>query len=620
MRKIQVVMMSALLSGISLSIFAQETDRNKEQQDLNREMTLEREYDPIIQDAAKVNTLPVVREMSVSKRPIIYSDYAVALMPDKEMNTLPAGSLMTDVEHLRRNGYLHFGGGMLMNFMGDFGYHLLDTDKDKLGIHFSHRSMNGNVKFDEERNMEKRKAKFNDNIGGLDYKHLFDKATLKLGGKFGYSAFNYYGERRASLSGDPLDDVYYDYSATNQGNRLINVYGGVASDVSSYYGYHFDVDYTNFNQKYLYSPSSDGLTENHIGLGLGFSSPVNDGKFFGVDIKTNILSYAKPTMNIGFNKILDSAYNQFNGILTPYFKMENDKMKLLLGLNLMFLSQNDEIDVLVSPNITLDVPVATWSVFYTKLGGGIESNSMADLSRTNRYINPIFPADASKTWADLQLGIRSSASAGLWFDVFAGYKYTESDVLFNPFQSYWGNDGFNNTIAVFQPTTQRLQVGATLKYDYKKVIDFYLKGVYNHYMLKELYNKTTSEYIGSWKSAWAVAVSPDEDMKAYGMPAFVANAGINVRPIKPLTIGIDYCMMSGMYAYLMSGSYSSSSVNHENVKMKAINDLRLRASWQFNDMFGIYAQFNNLLFQNSELYYGYPVQPFTAMAGFSVNF
>ena len=605
MRKIQVVMMSALLSGISLYGFAQEADKNSEKEkNLNREMTLEREYDPIVQDATKVNTLPVVREMNISKRPILYSDYAVPTVPEKEMTLLPAGTMMTDVEHTRRNGYLHFGGGMLMNMMGDFGYHLLNTDRDRLGVYFSHRSMNGNVKFENgDDSIQKRKAKFNDNIGGLDYKHSFDRATLKLGGKFGHSAFNYYGMPTNPSGLPPLSSVaiFSDFD-TNQGNRLINVYGGVASDIATSIGYHIDADFTNFKQKYSLSKELDGMMENHIAIGFGINSPLNDGKCFGVDLNANILSYTEPSEansviidSAGFNTHLNATFN-------PYFRMESDVLKLLLGLNVMVVSQNDETNVYASPNIALDVPVATWSVFYAKLVGGIESNSMAELSRTNRYINPAFTADASKTWADLKLGIRSSATAGLWFDIFAGYKYTESDVLFNPSSYTWLNDGFNNVSMLFQPSTQRLQVGATLKYDYKKVVDFYLKGEYHHYTIK---------YLDTWKNVYGGnGLNADDEMKAYGRPSFIANAGINVRPVKPLTLNLDYCMMSGIYAY--SGS--------ENVKMKTINDLRFRASWKFNDMFSIYAQCNNLLFQKQELYYGYPMQPFSAMAGFVVNF
>ncbi|MDR2039335.1 MAG: TonB-dependent receptor [Bacteroidales bacterium] len=605
MRKIQVVMITALLSGTSLSGFAQEPDKNKEaekerierQQNLNREMTLEREYDPIVQDAAKVNTLPVVREMNISKRPIVYSDYAVPTLPDKEMNILPAGMLMTDVAHSKRNGYLHFAGGMFMNFNGDFGYHLLNTDRDKLGVYFSHRSTNGNVKFSED-SIAKRKAKLNDNFGGLDFRHRFNvnAATLSLGGSFGYSAFNYYGVPTHTF----VAPVAENDSATSQGNRYINVYAGVASGRESSPGYYIGIDYKNFNQKYSLSKGYNGVTENNIGLHIGLNSPVNNGQRFGVDFKMNMLIYTEP--GISDVKIDSAAFdNRYEATLSPYYRLENDKMKLLLGLNLMIVSQ-DETDIFVSPNIALDVPIANWSLFYVNLGGGIESNTMYELSRLNRYINPAFTPDVSKTWADLKLGVRSNAAAGLWFDIFAGYKYTESDVFYNPSSYGWIDKGFNNVSMAFQPASQRLHAGATLKYDYQHIFDFYLKGVYNHYNLK---------YLDTWKNAYGtMGLDKDDDMEAYGRPTFTVDAGLNIRPVKPLTLSVDYSMASGMYAYL----------DKENVKMSTINDLRFRASWKFNDMFSVYAQFNNLLFGKHEMYYGYPMQPFSAMVGFSVTF
>ena len=596
MRKIHVVMISTFLSGVSLHGFAQESDKKE---DLNREMTLERVYDPIVQDATKVNTLPVVREMSVTKRPIVYSNYSIAVIPEKEMSVLPSVELMTEVDHLARKGYLHFGGGMLFNLMGDFGYHLIDNDKSRLGVNFSRRSMNGNVKFDDKWGIDKRKAKFNDNIGGLDFKHHFDMATLRLGGKFGHSAFNYYG-MPTNLLPTNYASVLYD-STTIQANRLINFYGGIASDLPYSLGYHFGVDYTNFKQKYSLHKDLDGMTENHIALDMGMSSPLSDGKNFGVDLNMNLLSYSEPVRSNSV--VLDSAAfkTHVNATLNPYFSMKNDTWKLLLGFNFMLVSQNSETDVYVSPNISFDAAIANWTVFYATLGGGIESNSMAEISRMNRYINPAFTADASKTWADLKLGIRSSSTAGLWFDVFAGYKYTESDLLFNPSSFPWVNNGFNNVSMAFQPTTQRIQAGATLKYDFQKVVDFYVKGVYNYYNVK---NSDT------WKNTYVTNGMADDELKAYGRPSFVANAGINIRPVKPLTLALDYCMMTGMQAY----------TGEESVKMKAINDLRFRASWQFNDMIGAYAQFNNLMFQKHEMYYGYPMQPFSVMVGAAVNF
>ena len=617
---LRVVITSFFLMGISMQGFAQEAERRNEererQQNLNREMTLEREYDPIVQDATKATTLPAIREISITKRPINYSDYAIPLLPEKETNLLTPGKLMTETYHSKRNGYLHFAGGMSTNLMGDFGYHLLDTDRDLLSVYFSHRSTNGNVRFEEE-GFDKRKAKFNDNLGGLDFKHRFDRATLSLGGKYGYSTFNYYGiptNRRVTSPGwSSVAFPFIEDTTTNQGNQLIHLYGNVTSHFPYSLGYHFGAEYTRFNQKYSLSKELEGMTENHIGIDFGLSSPVNDGKSFGIDMKANILTYTTPSPVD--NIFIDSAaFNtHVNATLNPYYRFESDTWKLLLGVNLMVVSQNDEINMYASPNITLDVPFAVWNLFYAKLGGGIESNSMAELSRINRYVNPAFTADASKTWADLKLGVRSTAAAGFWFDIFADYKYTESDVFFNPSSYFWINEGFNNVSMVFQPTSQRIQAGFTLKYDYQQLVDFYLKGIYDYYMLK---NSET------WKSSGTnVIVIDDSELKPYGKPTFTANAGVNVRPVKPLTLTLDYCMMSGLYAYSPPGfGVLMFNVDDMNMKMKTINDLRFRASWKFNDTFSIYAQFNNLLFQKQALYYGYALQPFTAMAGFNINF
>ena len=56
------------------------------------------------------------------------------------------------------------------------------------------------------------------------------------------------------------------------------------------------------------------------------------------------------------------------------------------------------------------------------------------------------------------------------------------------------------------------------------------------------------------------------------------------------------------------------------LKMNNINELNLTGSYTFNDIFGVYAKLNNILFQEYELYYGYPMQKFSAMVGVNINF
>ena len=87
-------------------------------------------------------------------------------------------------------------------------------------------------------------------------------------------------------------------------------------------------------------------------------------------------------------------------------------------------------------------------------------------------------------------------------------------------------------------------------------------------------------------------------------------AGVTVRPIKNLSASLDYYLGTGREAKLGS----------QDVKMDNINELNLTGAYNFNDTFGMYLKLNNVLFQKYELYYGYPLQKFSAMIGVNINF
>ena len=201
------------LLGSAAAASAQE-DVTKEK-NLNREMTLEREYDPSVQDASKVNTLPVVKEPEVRKIPIDYSNYTIAADPQKEISLLPSGNIMTQMDYNKRRGYFNFGMGTRMNINGDLGYHILSTEKDQLNLWYSHRSTNGKPKDYDV------KAKINDNLGGINYKHAFEKTIFSIGAKYGYSAFNYYGAALSDPTSSyaPSEDLTLSFYAGNYDHK-----------------------------------------------------------------------------------------------------------------------------------------------------------------------------------------------------------------------------------------------------------------------------------------------------------------------------------------------------------------------------------------------------------------
>lgn len=577
------VLCATVLLGTTSGVYAQQDE--KRGKDLNREMTLEREYDPSVQDASKINSLPVVKEPQVRKMPIDYSTFTVPVEPGKELGILGSGKIMTDMEFNKRRGYVNFGGGNYLNLNGDLGYHILSTEKDKLGLYFSHRSTNGNIKSIQDD--EKRKAKLNDNIGMIHYKHEFQKVSLKLAGQYGYSAFNYYGYPGYSVSSD-LSNSLLD---KNQANQQLYLNGGVASKGSSAFNYLLDLSYRNFSRKYGLSPDIKGAKENNVGLNLDLNAGFDGNKKIGLAILGDYFSYGLPD---NYKDSFLDIDNHAEVTLSPYFSVEGSNWNVKLGVNAMFITGKDN-KIFASPNIMADVEIAKSTVLYASFLGEAKANSMYQVSLENRYVNPMSAVKTSRTWMDGTIGIKSGVAPGFWFDVFAGYKITDNEHFFIPEMEadhdIWGNVG-----APVYMNAKLFHAGAILKYSYQQLVDFTLKGVYNAWTVNADEN--------------AVPLDPTFKPEAYNKPKMELDATIDVKPIDKLTISLNYYLGTDRYA----------CVNGRNEKMNNINELNVKGSYAFNNTFGAYVKVNNMLSQKYDMFYGYKTQGFNAMVGVNLNF
>ena len=595
--KIKILTGIILLGGF-IFVNAQEQDDGR----LVREMTLEREYDPTIQDANKVNRLPDVREPEVTKHSIEYSPFTIPANPEKEIIVLPSGEIMTTIPFDKRRGYFHFGGGMYMNLNGDLGYHFLNDEKDKLNFYFSHRSTNGNVEYLQLPG-EKQKAVLNDNLAVLDFKHYFNPAVLRLGGSFGYTQFNYYGlpfgSYFASLADptvNPLDSLAD--RTTKQGNQTINAYAGIQSKDYAKIGYLLDFEFLRFDQKYGISELRDGVEENKYTVRLGLSSGLGYGnQRIGIAGKIDYYNFTSHTM-------YDPTYwndKYTETTITPYYQTGRDNWKARLGVNVIYTStEYTDRNFFVSPDIAIEAEVADKTVFYVNAGGEIQSNDFYGLSKQNRYMRlSRGGVSPSLTWLDGTLGVRSGVVPGLWFDLFAGYRITENEVFFLPLGYIPSLEpGFSSSYCDFSMDASVFKAGATLKYMYRNRVDFSFRGVYNSWSLS--------------RSAGTIGGSAEDykNAKPWGRrPAIEINADLTVRPLDPFALTLGYYLGAERYTHI-----------GREIKMDDINDLNFTASWNFNQTFGAYLKLNNLLFQKQELWYGYPMQGFNAMAGINLNF
>lgn len=574
----------AFLGGASLAHAQEDVSKEK---NLNREMTLEREYDPSVQDASKVNTLPEVKEPEARKIPIDYATFTLPADPEKEIGLLPSGNVMTQMEYNKRRGYFNFGGGTHLNLNGDLGYHILSSDKDKLNIWYSHRSTNGKVKYLQFED-EKVKAKVNDNLGGIDFRHHFDKLSLSLGAKYGYSGFNYYGYPFYSASSLPMaEQIQQIEDNETQVNQTIQVNLGIESKEGAPIGYLLDLGFTNFSHKKGFVPEFDGPKENTFEAKFDLNAGFNGNMRVGLGGLVEYFNYSLPSSDPGTGEGYEFQ-NHAEIMLSPYYKVEGDNWNVKLGANVM-LATGEESEFMASPNIAADVEVADKTELYLNAGGRMYSNSMYETSRVNRYFFQSTELLPSRNWLDAKVGLRSGVAPGFWFDIFGGYKITNDDVFFVPSVYV---DGLGTVYGATQFDSKQAFGGVSLKYSYQQLVEIQLKGVYNHW-------KTETDVEGGFFA-----------VEAYGKPEMELTAGVTVRPINKLSLDLAYYLATGRKANALK----------EVVDMKNINELNLTGSYTFNDTFGVYAKLNNLLFQKYELIYGYPLQSFSAMVGININF
>ena len=116
---------------------------------LRREVTIEKDFTPIVRDASKINTLPEVEAPTVTKQSIRYSDWTVPAPLEPRAVLLAPGGFGEKPEENQSRGYVDFGIGNYLNMVGNAGYRILQNDKDKLGVWLQHRSTCGTVDYNQ---------------------------------------------------------------------------------------------------------------------------------------------------------------------------------------------------------------------------------------------------------------------------------------------------------------------------------------------------------------------------------------------------------------------------------------------------------------------------------------
>ena len=594
------------LSGLALllsgTLFAQQDSA------LHRSVTVERDFQPVIQAAGKITTKPAVVETKIESSQVHYSDFIAEVTPQATFN--PLLSQPTRFEPGRKyNGYIRGALGH-PNTLLDFGYHLDDTKNSILDVYAHHRAEWGLAALSKT------------NVG-LNFTHTYSKCDLYFGlsgGNIFYHKYGHFYDYSQTFGMWAKNDEAYPKPYTIGDNDKTSlwtaeVYLGVKANAKQDVQYQVQTGYMLFakagavSEHQLRTKGSFDWhsAEHHVGAQLY--------------VQNNFLQL-NDALGIP-NSLYQKSRHNFR--IEPYYAYEGTRLRVHVGVNFdlnigkghQILSKTENVSFAPSPHINLEAQIAKqWLTIYADIEGSLGFGSLQSYMEENRYsmihagiIRPCAPY----TPVDAELGFHIRPHRDVLIEIHGGYAYMM-------YEDFWIATA--NSTTVFEPLNkplmagdfihdhadnyQRGKIGGQLNYHYQDLVRVNLHGDY--YIWK---GDTTVYDRPNWELGLRIDGRINKNWSLYsdnhfaGKRLALATDGEHwLAPTIDLNLGLQYDMWVG-------------KVKNESTKGKTNNNA-LRPEPQPN--LTLFFQLNNWLHRKNEIYYGYRSQGINFLLGATYRF
>ena len=594
------------LSGLALlmsgTLFAQQDSA------LHRSVTVERDFQPVIQAAGKIATKPAVVETNIESSQVHYSDFTAEVTPQATFN--PLLSQPTRFEPGRKyNGYIRGALGH-PNTLLDFGYHLDDTKNSILDVYAHHRAEWGLAALSKT------------NVG-LNFTHTYSKCDLYFGlsgGNIFYHKYGHFYDYSQTFGMWAKNDEAYPkpYTIGDKDKTSLwtaEVYLGVKANAKQDVQYQVQTGYMLFakagavSEHQLRTKGSFDWhsAEHHVGAQLY--------------VQNNFLQL-NDALGIP-NSLYQKSRHNFR--IEPYYAYEGTRLRVHVGVNFdlnigkghQILSKTENVSFAPSPHINLEAQIAKqWLTIYADIEGSLGFGSLQSYMEENRYsmihagiIRPCAPY----TPVDAELGFHIRPHRDVLIEIHGGYAYMM-------YEDFWIATA--NSTTVFEPLNkplmagdfihdhadnyQRGKIGGQLNYHYQDLVRVNLHGDY--YIWK---GDTTVYDRPNWELGLRIDGRINKNWSLYSDNRFagkrlaLATDGEHwLAPTIDLNLGLQYDMWVG-------------KVKNESTKGKTNNNA-LRPEPQPN--LTLFFQLNNWLHRKNEIYYGYRSQGINFLLGATYRF
>jgi hypothetical protein len=529
-------------------------------QEIKKDVTVLKPYQPVVQDAGKINQMPVFNDTSSISTEFEYFINPIKINTTFQPRPVPSATMAPETVQELHNNYVKLGIGNPFAPLVEVSVNNGRSKENAYGVFLHHQSADGKVKLDNNNETEV-DAPYSDNSIELFGKHLFKHSVIN--GKVGYSSnkFVYYGYEPSLQPVFNLDSNTQKYQVASAEIALNQL--KIDSNKLSY----------NATSKFDYLSDLFNHTENHILIAGQFKKQIKEF-YAGTDLS--------------FNYFLPGGSNNSSHdgifILKPYLSKSKKEWRVTFGVNVTFDNTEEGTTLYPYPFANFEFTIAPQVLnAFINYDGQLEVNSLSNLIQKNPLINASIEAKNSNYKTRISAGLKGNLSAKSQFVATVYYSDIKDQILFINDTINWP---FNTFLPVYDDI-ELLKVKAEAMFKAFEKIDLSLAASFNNYsMMKQA--------------------------QPWNLPIFDASAVIRYN--------IQNKIISTTNIFLIGQRYARNPITGKTITLNTFADINETIEYRYTKLFSIFLQIKNLTASKYQYWNQYSSYRFQIMGGITYIF
>jgi len=544
-----------------LLLFGQLTAQNSKDTSTNRVMVIGLKYQPILIDAYKIESVPVINKPTPQTPNYTYQIPSKQVETPKIVNPIPAADFFKKETFEYPSSYVKLGYGNYKTPLAELYFNNKKDEKYSYGAHYKFLQTNSHL--------NKGFADFTDHNAKAYLRTYSRVGELGMELSFNQNDYNFFGfNDTLDLTRNDLKRRIKNFDALAYFNSTPNSKNKVKHRSSF-----------NFNQFQI-----DQVSETNYAVKSNIYSSISNFN----DLQNGVLS-AQLGLNYMTTKLdTSTTFKRLFIQVDPRFDFVYEDLKFSVGFNsTIFFNGNDTAQPFINPVIKVTYPlIKDVANLFGGIDGRYHQQSVRNLINTNPFVNRY---DLTNTFDNVRLYAGISAKVGSSADALFEINYTDISNMPLFVTRYDSVPRLNAFTTIFRQVNI-VKFSGAFNYSFSEKFRIGVLG--------NFYNYSVNREAAAWQM-------PDVDAKV--------NLKMNIK--NKIYPHLDFVAM-GSQQQRTGLTEATKSIS----KIDAFYDLSAGIDFKFKKKISLFVQANNIMSTRYQRWYNYQVLGFNLIGGLTMLF